>query len=94
MVTSTGAHAYICDECRRLFMEIYVCTAEFVYICYLDVLITPCTHVQQGSGVWFVSLFACLFVCLFVHHFLACSGVLGLFKVSFSSVKIQGSVGG
>ena len=29
-----------------------------------------------------------LFVCLFVHHFLAYSGVLGLFKVSFSSMKI------
>ena len=29
-----------------------------------------------------------LFVCLFVHHFLACSGVLDLFKVSFSSMKI------
>ena len=29
-----------------------------------------------------------LFVCPFVHHFLACSGVLGLFKVSFSSIKM------
>ena len=35
-----------------------------------------------------VCQFVCLFVCLFVHHFLACSGVLDLFKVSFSTVKI------
>ena len=30
-----------------------------------------------------------LFVSLFVHHFLACSGVLGLFKVSLSSVQMD-----
>ena len=30
-----------------------------------------------------------LFVCLFVHHFLAYSGVLGLFKVSLSSMKMD-----
>ena len=35
-----------------------------------------------------VCLSVCLFVCQFVHHFLAYSGVLGLFKVSFSSMKI------
>ena len=29
-----------------------------------------------------------LFVCQFVHHFLAYSGVLGLFKVLFSSMKL------
>ena len=29
-----------------------------------------------------------LFVCQFVHHFLACPGILGLFKVSFSSMKM------
>ena len=29
-----------------------------------------------------------LSVCLFVHYFLACLGVLGLFKVSFSFVKM------
>ena len=33
-------------------------------------------------------LYELLFVCLFVHHFLACSGILDLFKVSFSSVKM------
>ena len=35
-----------------------------------------------------VCLFVCLFVCPFVHHFLAYSGILGLFKVSFSSMKM------
>ena len=30
----------------------------------------------------------CLFVCPFVHHFLACSGILGPFKVSFRSTKM------
>ena len=34
------------------------------------------------------SMSSCLFVCQFVHHFLACSGVLGLIKVSFSSMKM------
>ena len=31
----------------------------------------------------------CQFVCLFAHHFLACLGVLGLFKASFGSMKID-----
>ena len=35
-----------------------------------------------------VILSVCLFVCLFVHHFLAYSGILGLFKVSFGSMKM------
>ena len=35
-----------------------------------------------------VKCLVCQFVCLFIHYFLACSGVLDLFKESFSSVKI------
>ena len=37
-----------------------------------------------------VDCLVCQFVCLFIfHHFLACcSGILDLFKVSFSSVKM------
>ena len=55
-------------------------------ILILCILSLPRARMRSRGRVFGLSV--SLFVCQFVHHFLAYSGVLGLFKVSFSSMKI------
>ena len=44
---------------------------------------TICAHMRSRGRMFGVSVRQFV-ICLFVHHYLACSGILDLFKVSFS----------